>query len=73
MIGAIVRQLIGLFVDDGFLAAAILAAVAAATALALFDAAPAWVGLVLTLALPAGLAANVAMTVRRARRKTRGQ
>ena len=35
MIGAIVTQLIGLFVDDEFLAAAILAAVAVAGALAL--------------------------------------
>ena len=35
MIGAIVAQLIGLFVDDEFLAAAILAAVAVAGALAL--------------------------------------
>ena len=35
MIGAIVAQLIGLFVDDEFLAAAILAAVAVASALML--------------------------------------
>jgi hypothetical protein len=71
MIVEIVRQLIGLFVDDGFLAAAILAAVAIASALALFGAEPAWLaGLILTLALPAALAASV---VRSARRETRGR
>ena len=40
MIGAIVAQLIGLFVDDELLAAAILAVVAVAGALALTAAAP---------------------------------
>ncbi len=49
MIGVIVAQLVGLFVDDGFLAAAILAGIAVASALMLADA-PAWaVGLVLAL------------------------
>jgi hypothetical protein len=68
MIGAIVAQLIGLFVDDEFLAAAILAAVAVAGALALSAAAPAWVaGLLLTLASPAALAASVLRSVWRAR------
>jgi hypothetical protein len=72
MIGAIVAQLIGLFVDDGFLAAAILAGVAVASALA-FAAAPTWVvGLQLTLALPAALAASVMLGARLARREGRG-
>ena len=67
MIGAIVAQLIGLFVDDEFLAAAILGAVALVSALALTAAAPAWVvGLLLTLALPAALAASVVRSARRA-------
>ena len=64
MIGAIAAQLIGLFVDDEFLAAAILVTVALASA-----AAPPWAaGLLLTLALPAALAASVWRSVRRARR-----
>lgn len=73
MIGAIVAQLIGLFVDDGFLAAAILAAVAVASTLAL-AAVPAWVaGLLLTLALPAALAASVMLGARQARQGGRGE
>ena len=72
MIGAIVAQLVGLFVDDGFLAAAILAGVAVASALML-AAAPAWVvGLLLTLALPAALAASVVLGARLARRERSG-
>jgi hypothetical protein len=66
MIGAIVKQLIGLFVDDEFLAVVILCVVGLISALALSDAAPAWlVGLMLTLALPAALAASVARSARR--------
>ena len=73
MIGAIVAQLIGLFVDDEFLATAILAAVAVAGALALSAAAPAWVaGLLLTLALPTALAASVVRSAWRASRETTG-
>jgi len=73
MIGEIARQLIGLFVDDGFLAASILAAVAVASALVFLGAAPSWLaGLVLTLALPATLAASVALSVWRARPPERG-
>jgi hypothetical protein len=73
MIGEIARQLIGLFVDDGFLAASILAAVAVATALVFFGTAPPWLaGLALTLALPVALAANVALSVWRARPPNRG-
>jgi hydrogenase maturation factor len=70
MIGATVKQLIGLFVDDGLLAAAILCVVGVIGALALSGASPAWLaGLLLTLALPAALAASV---LRSARRGTRG-
>jgi hypothetical protein len=70
MIGAVVKQLIGLFVDDELLASAILCAVALISALKLSGAAPAWlVGLMLALALPAALAASV---LRSARRETRG-
>jgi len=71
MIGAIATQLVGLFADDGFLAAAILAVVAVAGALAL-AAEPPWIaGLILTLALPAALAASVVLGARQAGRKTR--
>jgi hypothetical protein len=73
MIGEVAKQLMGLFVDDEFLAAAILGAVALASALVFLDAAPLWVaGLILTLALPAALAAGVWLSVRRARREKRG-
>ena len=69
MIGAVVKELIGLFVDDELLAAAILCAVALISALTLSGAAPAWlVGLLLTLALPAALAASVLRSARRATR-----
>jgi hypothetical protein len=66
MIGAIVSQLLGLFVDDEFLAAAILVVAALASVLALTGAAPAWfAGLLLTLGLPASLAASVLARARR--------
>jgi hypothetical protein len=66
MIGAIVKQLIGLFVDDELLAAAILCAVGISSALALSGAAPSWlVGLMLALALPTALAASVLRSARR--------
>ena len=69
MIGAIAKQLIGLFVDDELLAATILCAVALIGALALSGVAPGWlVGLMLTLALPAALAASVFRSARRERR-----
>ncbi len=72
MNGAIVTQLIGLFVDDEFLAAAVLVAVGAASALTLTAATPLWVaGLMLTLVLPAALAASVIRGARRARRDER--
>jgi hypothetical protein len=73
MIGEIIRQLVGLFVDDEFLAAAIFAAVAVATALAASAAAPAWLaGVLLMLALPGALAASIVLSVRRARRPPHG-
>lgn len=60
MMGAVVNQMLGLFIDDGFLAAAILTAVALAGGLALSGTAPTWLaGLLLALALPASLAASV--------------
>jgi hypothetical protein len=66
MIGAIVKELIGLFVDDELLAAAILCVVALVSALTLSGVAPDWlVGLMLTLALPAVLAASVVRSARR--------
>ena len=72
MIGEIVKHLIGLFVDDEFLAVAILAIVAVAGALAFLGVSPTWLaGLILTLALPAALASSVLRSVWRARRTTR--
>ena len=69
MIGAIVNQLIGLFVDDELLAAAILCLVGFVSVLTLSGAGPAWLaGLLLTLALPAALAASVWRSARRATR-----
>ncbi len=63
-----IKELIGLFIDDEFLAAAILVLVAAAAALVLSSAAPPWLtGVLLTVALPAALVAGVVRTVRRAR------
>jgi hypothetical protein len=70
MIGAVIKQLIGLFVDDELLAATVLCVVALVSALALSSLAPAWLaGLMLALALPAALVASV---LRSARRGTRG-
>ncbi len=67
MIGAIIKELIGLFVDDELLAATILCAVALISALALSGIAPSWlVGLMLTLGLPAALVASVFRSGRRA-------
>jgi hypothetical protein len=67
MIGAIIKELIGLFVDDELLAATILCAVALIAALALSGLAPGWlVGLMLALVLPAALAASVLRSAHRA-------
>jgi hypothetical protein len=69
MSGAMVAQLTGLFVDDGFLAIGILVAVAAIASLILLGALPAWLaGLLLTLSMPTALAASVARSARQARR-----
>ena len=69
MIAEIVKQLIGLFVDDELLAVGILVAVAAVALLALIGALPTWLaGLLLTVSLPAALAASVLRSVQRARR-----
>jgi hypothetical protein len=71
VIGPVVKELIGLFVDDELLAATILCAVALISALALSGVAPGWlVGLMLILALPATLVASV---LRSASRKTRSE
>ena len=73
MIGAIVKELVGLFVDDELLAAAILGIVGIASALTLFGGAPSWLaGLLLALALPATLAASVWRSAQRERRKAAG-
>ena len=73
MIGEIGRQLVGLFVDDGLLAAGILVVVALIAGPAALGALPASVaGLLLTVSLPAVLAASVLRSVRRARRDERG-
>jgi hypothetical protein len=70
VIGAAVKQLIGLFVDDGLLAAAIFCAIALIGALKVSGAAPGWVaGLLLTLALPAALAASVLRSAGRGTRR----
>jgi hypothetical protein len=67
MIGAIIKELIGLFVDDELLAATILCAVALIAALALSGLAPGWlVGLMLALVLPAALAVSVLRSAHRA-------
>ncbi len=72
MIGAIVRQLVGLFVDDGLLAVGILVAVGAIAFLTLLGALPTWLaGLLLAVSLQAALAASVVGSVRRARRPKR--
>ena len=73
MISVIVKQLIGLFVDDELLAAAILCAVGLISALALSGAAPGWlVGLMLAVALPAALAASVWRSAWRGTRESAG-
>jgi hypothetical protein len=69
MMGAALKELIGLFVDDGLLAATILCAIAFIGALALSGIAPGWlVGLMLALGLPAALAASVLRSAHRATR-----
>lgn len=66
MIGAIATQLIGLFVDDEFLAVGILVVVAAVALLTWAGAAPTWLaGLLLAVLLPATLVASVLRSLRR--------
>jgi hypothetical protein len=66
MIGAVIKELIGLFVDDELLAATILCAVAFISALAFSGLAPGWlVGFLLAAALPAALAASVLRSAQR--------
>jgi hypothetical protein len=66
----VIKALIGVFIDDEFLAAAILIVVAAVAALALSGAAPPWVvGILLTVALPVAPIAGVVRTVRRERKR----
>jgi len=70
MIRAIASQIAALFVDDGLLAASVLCLVAAIGALTLSGSWSAWVaGLLLTLALPAALAASVLKSARRGTRR----
>ncbi len=69
MIGTIVKELIGLFVDDELLAAAIVCVVGVVSVLTLSGVEPDWLaGLLLILALPAALAASVLRSARRATR-----
>ena len=69
MIGAVFKELIGLFVDDELLAAAILCVVGLVSVVALSGVAPGWVvGTMLALSLPAALAASVLRSARRATR-----
>jgi hypothetical protein len=69
MIVAAVKELIGLFVDDELLAVAVLCLVGFISVLTLSGAGSAWLaGLLLTLALPAALAASVLRSARRATR-----
>ncbi len=69
MIGEVVKQLVGLFVDDEFMAVGILVAVAVVALLTLLGVLPTWTaGLVLAVSLPSVLAASVMRSVQRARR-----
>jgi hypothetical protein len=74
MIGAIVEQLIGLFVDDELLAAGILVVVAVVALVTLIGAVPTWAaGLLLAVSLPAALAASVLRSARRPQRPDLGE
>jgi hypothetical protein len=71
MIGALFKELIGLFVDDEFLALAILAAVAVFALLKFSDIVSETLsGLVLVIALPLVLVVGVLRTLRRGRRRS---
>jgi uncharacterized membrane protein len=69
MIGSIIKEILGLFVDDEILAIGILAIVGAAAAIAVTPwAGPPFAALVLVIGLPAILVADVILTLRRAAR-----
>ena len=69
MIGAILKEILGLFVDDEILAIGILAIVGAAAAIAFTErAGPTVAAVVLVIGLPVLLVADVMLTLRRATR-----
>jgi hypothetical protein len=69
MIGSIIKEILGLFVEDEVLAIGILAIVGAAAAIAFTQwAGPTVAALVLVIGLPAILVADVMLTLRRATR-----
>jgi hypothetical protein len=66
MIGSIIKEILGLFVDDEILAIGILAIVGLAAAITLMQwGGPAVAALVLVIGLPAILIADVLLTLRR--------
>jgi hypothetical protein len=67
MIGSVIKEILGLFVDDKVLAIGILVIVAAAVAFTQW-AGPTVAALVLVIGLPAILVADVLLTLRRAAR-----
>ena len=70
MIGRIVREILGLFVDDGILAIGIVAVVGLAGMVALTErAGQSIAALVLVIGLPAALIADVVHTVGRSTKK----
>ena len=70
MIGSILKEIIRLFIDDEFLALAILVVAAIAGALAFSGMSKALSGLVLVIALPLVLVLSVFRTLRRSARQS---
>ena len=69
MIGSIIKEILGLFVDDEILAIGIFAVVGLAAAVALMSSGgPSLAALVLVIGLPAPLVADVLLTLRRSTR-----
>ena len=69
MIGSIIKEILGLFVDDEILAIGILAIVGLAAAITLMQSGgPTVAALVLVIGLPAILVADVLLTLRRSTR-----
>ncbi|HME84704.1 MAG TPA: hypothetical protein VKG91_09190 [Roseiarcus sp.] len=69
MIGSIIKEILGLFVDDEILAIGILAIVGLAAAITLMQrGGPTVAALVLVIGLPAILVADVLLTLRRSTR-----